>query len=301
MPINASPHFYKAQAEYLQAETTEQKIKALKKMISQMPGHKGAEALRKQLKRRLAKLKYTKEKKEKKSKQGKEGIRKQGVQVVLCGLTNSGKSSLLSTITNAKPIIADYEFTTKQPILGNLVYKNISFQIIDMPAINHETFEQGLANTADILLIIITSLEELKEIEPFLIKSLGKKIIIYNKSDLLTKNEKRKLEATLKTKKYNFIILSTKTKSGVDNLKQKLIEQAGVIRIYTKQPHKPHDPDPIIVKPETTIQQLGEKVLKKGIKIKEIRITGPSSKFPNQKIGLKHKLKDKDIVEFHTK
>ena len=36
------------------------------------------------------------------------------------------------------------------------------------------------------------------------------------------------------------------------------------------------------------------------IEVKEIRITGPSSKFPNQRVGLSHILKDKDIIEFHT-
>ena len=33
-------------------------------------------------------------------------------------------------------------------------------------------------------------------------------------------------------------------------------------------------------------------------RIKETRITGPSGKFPNQVVGLKHKLKDMDVVEF---
>jgi thiamine-monophosphate kinase len=35
-------------------------------------------------------------------------------------------------------------------------------------------------------------------------------------------------------------------------------------------------------------------------KVKETKITGPSSKFSNQKVGLEHVLKDKDIVEFKT-
>ena len=53
-------------------------------------------------------------------------------------------------------------------------------------------------------------------------------------------------------------------------------------------------------KPDTTVKELSHKVFHSKIKIKEIRITGPSSKFSNQVVGLKHKLKDKDIVEFHT-
>jgi len=300
MPINASPHFKKAQAEYLQAETTEQKIKALKKMISLAPRHKGAENLRAELKRRLAKLKYTKEKEIKKKKASKKGIRKEGIQVVLCGSTNSGKSSLLSALTNASPLIAPYNFTTKESVIGTLHYQDMKFQIIDMPAINYETFNQSLANTADILLITITSIKNIPFILPFLEKAKGKRIFVFNKSDLLTEEEKRKISSYLSTKKYIFVLISCKSQEGIEELKEKLVENSGVIRIYTKEPGKGVDKEPIIMKPPVTIEDIAEKILKKDIKIKEIRVTGPSSKFPNQKVGLKHELKDKDVVEFHT-
>ena len=36
--------------------------------------------------------------------------------------------------------------------------------MIDMPAIDYETFDQGIANTADILLIIVSDTNEIKEI-----------------------------------------------------------------------------------------------------------------------------------------
>ena len=53
MPINASPHYERAEVEYLNAQTTEQKIRCLKKMISLAPKHKGSENLLKQLRTRL--------------------------------------------------------------------------------------------------------------------------------------------------------------------------------------------------------------------------------------------------------
>ncbi|MEK6820088.1 MAG: GTPase [Nanoarchaeota archaeon] len=299
MSTNQSPEFMSAQTKYLIAKTDEEKLHALEEMIKAMPKHKSAESLRKNIRTRYKKLKE-KMRKKKKAKRGREGIRKEGVQVVLIGLTSSGKSSLLACITNASPEIAPYPFTTKMAIIGALYHEGIKFQIIDMPAVNYETFDQGIANTADILLIIITNISDLKDILPFLEKSTGKRIIVFNKSDLLDEKEKRKIEATLRTRKYSFSIISCKTQEGIENLKQKLVENSNVIRVYTKQPHKPADKDPIIMPLNSTISEVAEKVLKKGIKVKEARITGPSSKFPNQKIGLKHKLKDKDIIEFHT-
>ena len=54
-------------------------------------------------------------------------------------------------------------------------------------------------------------------------------------------------------------------------------------------------------KPESTLENVAEKVLHGySKKVKFAKITGPSSKFTDQKVGLKHIVKDKDIVEFVT-
>ena len=57
MPINAHPEYIAAEKEYIAAKTPEEKLKALEKMISVAPGHKGAEKLRAELKTRYKKLK----------------------------------------------------------------------------------------------------------------------------------------------------------------------------------------------------------------------------------------------------
>ena len=82
---------------------------------------------------------------------------------------------------------------------------------------------------------------------------------------------------------------------------EKLLSSFGRIRIYTKEPGKEPDRErPLVLDPGATIKRAAEKILKKGIKLKEARVTGPSGKFPNQKVGPTHKLKDLDIVEFRT-
>jgi uncharacterized protein len=299
---NQSPEFLAAQKRYLNAETDESKLLALEEMMKYMPKHKAGESLRADLRLRYKKLKekIIEQKKKKKQTKTKEGIKKEGVQIVIIGLTNSGKSCLLSRLTNAKPEINSLEFTTQKPSLGILYLEGIKFQIIDMPAINHETFNQGIANSANILLITITSLNDLEKISPFLEKSIGKRIIVFNKIDLLNQGERRKIQATLESKRHNFCLISCKTLEGLDILKGKLIENSNMIRIYTKQPGKQVDQDPVLMKPLSSLEDLARKVFHSNIKIKEARVTGPSSKFPNQIVGLKHVLQDKDIVEFHT-
>jgi uncharacterized protein len=302
MPINAHPEYFTAEKRYLEAQTDEERILALEDLIRKSPNHKGAENLRAQLRLRLKKLKeqFAKAKKSGKSNLGT--IRKGDMQVVLVGFTNSGKSSILSKLTNAQPNISNYKFTTTKPEIGTLKYQDVDIQVIDLPSIGSENFNLGLVNSADLILITITTFEEIQEILNQIPKAQGKKIIIFNKSDLLTENEQRKINAKLKSNKYEFILTSTISNQGIEELKQKIFEKFPLIRIYLKEPGKPEGHRPIIIKPNSTIQDLANKISKQFAKtIKEVHIWGPSSKFPNQKVGLTHKLKDKDIVEFKTR
>jgi len=294
MPINASPHFERAQMEYEQAETTAQKIRCLKKMLTLSPKHKGAENLNAQLKRRLARLKYAKEKEDKSGKRTSIGIKKSDMQAVIVGKTNSGKSSLLKTLTNAQPKISETKFTTTEPTIGMMAYATTSIQLIENPAIDSEYYDKGITNTADTILILVEDLEQIKEIEAELEKAFGKRIIIFNNKNNF---DERKISATLQSKKYNFVILS----ENLQELKEKIFQSFDKIRVYTKEPGKEKSPIPIIMKPNSTVYNVAEKVLKGFSKnVKETKIWGPSSKFPGQKVGLKHKLKDLDVVEFKT-
>jgi hypothetical protein len=299
---NQGFEYKKAEADYFQAQTIEQKIAALKEMIRFCPKHKSSEKMLAELKTRLKKFEEKLEKGKKKKGSGKKGIKKEGVQAALIGLTSSGKSSLLSILTNARPLISPFPYTTKFPQIGIMDFEGVKMQIVDLPAAESEYFDQGIANMADILIIIINSVLDIEKISPFLEKSIGRKIIVFNKSDLFPEDEKRKISETLKSKRQNFILTSTITKEGFNELKKKIFESAGIIRIYTKEPGKSPSQDPVILQPNSTVRDVAEKIFHSlSNNVKEVRVTGPSSKFPNQIVSLTHQLKDKDIIEFHTK
>jgi len=55
--------------------------------------------------------------------------------ICIIGYPNSGKSALLSAITEARPRIADYPFTTRQPVLGVIRGSRRDFVVGEMPAL----------------------------------------------------------------------------------------------------------------------------------------------------------------------
>jgi len=301
MPINASYEFSNAEKQFYSAQTDEEKLLALEEMLRTMPKHKGAENLRANLRARYKKLKEKLEARKKKT--GKKfSIKKGEMQVTLVGLTNSGKSSILKALTNANPEIASYGFTTKEPQVGILNYENCQIQIVDLPPIGSENFDTGIINTSDTALIVVEKIHEIPEVEKVLTKFRGKRIVVFNKIDLYDEDTKRKINETLKSKKYNFVTISCKTGENLDELKEKIFKSFDKIRVYTKSPdEKNPDNEPIIMPPDSTIEDVAKIIFKGKIDIiKKIRIWGPSSKFSGQEVGLKHHLKDKDIVEFLT-
>ena len=303
MPINAHPEYLAAEKEYHMAQTAEEKIEKLRKMISLAPGHKGAENLRAQLKTRLKKLIEQQEKNRKLGKSSsRKGIKKEDMQAVIVGFTNSGKSSLLSALTNASPEIASYKYTTKHPSLGMMNFANVKIQMIEVPAIDSDYYDRGIVHTADTILVLVTAIEDIEKILAELKKSPGKKIIIFNRIERQGAADERKITATLRSKKYDFAIVNLKAGKIPDELKEKIFNSFRKIRVFTKEPGKPKTNNPIVLEEDSTVKDVAEKILHGfSKKIKESFVTGPSSKFPNQKVGLKHILKDLDVVEFRVR
>jgi len=298
---NQSPFYQKAEEEYQEATTDEERIACLEIMMKEVPKHKSSENMRKNLTNRYKKLKVNLVKQKKSGKGGQAGIKKADMQVVIAGFPNSGKSTLFKTLTKLKTKISPHVFTTSQPQLGTFYFEDAPIQIIDIPSFpNHD---KSLVNSTDTILLVITELNEIKKAEEFLYRAPGKIILVLNK---IEESNKRKIEANLKSKfkKYSYVIIDCEspTKSELEKLKNKIFKTFPIIRIYTKEPKKEASKDPMIIKKNSTFKDAVEKILKgMSKKIKRARVWGPSSKFGGQIIGLEHTLKDKDVIEFQTK
>jgi small GTP-binding protein len=137
MPTNVTPEYLAAEEEYREAKSAKEKLRALEKMLTLIPKHKGTEKVQMQLKRKISKIKEEMETKARKSGHGPTfNVKKEGAaQIALVGLPNSGKSSILKQLTNADVIVDDYQFTTKIPSPGMMEYKDVQVQLVEIPAI----------------------------------------------------------------------------------------------------------------------------------------------------------------------
>ncbi|HEB46878.1 MAG TPA: TGS domain-containing protein [Candidatus Pacearchaeota archaeon] len=297
---NQSPFYKKAEEKFLSSQSDEERLVHLEEMIRECPKHKSSEKMLAQLRTRHKKLQKKMERGKKSGKSSKKGIKKEEMQAAIVGFTNVGKSSLLSFLTNAKPEITPYSFTTKNSIIGMMPFQGTKIQLVEVPSIGSEFYDKGIVNTADTLLILVTNLEQIKKIGDELEKAKGKKIVLFNLKENL---DERKIRATLQSKKYDFVIINLNKKDDLEELKEKLFKSFGKIRIFTKEPGKQvNKNNPIVLDIGENVKTVAEKILHGFSKqVKESFVTGPSSKFPNQKVSLSHELKDLDVVEFRTR
>ncbi|MEK6909056.1 MAG: GTPase [Nanoarchaeota archaeon] len=301
MPINAGYEYFNAEKKYLAAQTLDERIIALRELIKAAPKHKSSENLLAELKTRLKKFLEKSEKSASVGK-GKKGIRKEGFQVILVGLSNSGKSMLLSRLTNALPVVSSSPYTTRLPNVGTMNYEGVYVQVVDLPAILGKDFDMSILHTADLVLTVLEKIEDLKLFEKVLEHCRGKRLIVINKVDLLDSDSIRKLDARLKSNKLDFVLISALKNIGIDILKNKILLSMDIIRVFTKEPGKQPSKQPIVLSEKRTVKDAAESIYKGFSKIiVETKLTGPSGKFANQRVGLSHVLKDRDVLEFKTR
>ena len=160
----------------------------------------------------------------------------------IIGLPNAGKSSLLASITNANPKIANYQFTTLNPNLGVANYDVKEVTLADIPGLvegAHKGIGLGLQflkhieRCKSLLHMIDITNSNLKksynqvknELKNYSSKlSKKKELIVLNKTDLIDKDKVKKIIKDFsKNIKSEVITLSTLEKSSIIKIKSKLI------------------------------------------------------------------------------
>ncbi|MDE7474396.1 MAG: GTPase ObgE [Duncaniella sp.] len=160
--------------------------------------------------------------------------------VGLVGFPNAGKSTLLSSISAARPKIADYPFTTMEPQLGIVSYRgNQSFVMADIPGIIEGASEgKGLGlrflrhieRNAVLLFMVPADADDIKAQYDILVGELERfnpqladkpRVLAVSKSDMLDEELMKEIEKTL-PEGVPHIFISAVTGMGLTELKDML-------------------------------------------------------------------------------
>lgn len=325
MPTNLPPEYFEAEERYNQATTTEEKIAGLEALISTIPKHKGTDKLRADFRKRLSKLKSSVQSRKKTStSHSPYHIEKEGAgQVVLIGLTNVGKSSLLASLTNASPEVSDAPHTTWRPTPGMLQIDNVQVQIIDTPPLSREYVDPELLNAirrADLALVMV-------DVQTFPVEQLEETIAILNKNRIIPEHMREAYRDQLRKTVIPIIILANKCDDkacdevfelfcellegdypllpisilngrNIEEMKQMIFNQLGIIRVYTKAPGEEADKTkPYVLRRGDTVADLARNIHKDFYdKLKAAKVWGSSS-FDGQMVQRNYLLQDEDVVE----
>ncbi len=334
MPTNVPPQYRAAEDRFREAATTQAKIAALQEMMSIMPKHKGTDHLKAQLRAKMSQLMGELEGPSRGSKSGRTepfSMSKQGGgRATLIGLSNVGKSLLLSRATGAGTKVGAYAQSTQEPVPGMLPYEDVLIQLVDTPPISNARTQgrlYGLLRNTDIFVIVVDLAQEavpqvrevISELEQWGFRLLERgeepeedgselekpTILLANKADIPGALDQFQLLEGEFGGRHPLILASAAEEVGLEELAEEVFRALRVIRVYTKAPRDKLDDfergEPFVLPVGSTVEAAAVHVHKDLVRgLKYAVLWGESGKFDGQRVGRTHELTDGDIIELHV-
>lgn len=330
MPANLTPDYQKADQRYREATTPAEKLAALEEMLRTLPKHKGTEKMQAELKRKISAAREAVTA-SKKGGGGKDPfhIPRQGAgQVLLAGAPNVGKSSIVGALTKAPVKIAEFPFSTHEPVPGMAHYEDVPIQLVDTPPITAEHVPPGFfgaAHNADALAVVVNlAADSLLEDADLVLGKLRDRpmrlmsrpvlppvepggapckrgLVIATGLDVPGASDNMPLLRELVDPEVQIVPVSTASGENLDELMRQFFHLLHVLRVYAKPPGKPPDKSaPFILPIGSTVMDLANHIHKDvAASFKHARVWGEGV-FPGQQVHQDHVLHDKDVVEIHV-
>lgn len=329
MPANLTPQYQKAEEEYRKAQSAVERFEILERMLVLIPKHKGTEKLQADLKTKLKETKAEIQVEKTAPKGGKvfRFPRQGAAQVVIVGGPNAGKSRILREMTKAEPEVADYPFTTREPLPGMMAWEDITVQLIDTPPITDSLFEPYLLNfvrTADLVVLAFDGssddapeataavIEQFRQRATLLSASTGfdeddfsrlhvKSLLVVTRGHDEGVRDRLDFFQEMMPTPFSILCIDLDDANERELLRSTIVDRLGLIRLYTKAPGKPADySSPFTIPVGGTVEDLAWKVHRDlADKLKFAKVWGTSAA-DGQSVGRDHVLADKDLVELHT-
>ncbi|MCA9039824.1 MAG: 50S ribosome-binding GTPase [Planctomycetaceae bacterium] len=328
MPANLTPQYHKAEEEYRRAQSAQEQVECLQRMLQLIPKHKGTDRMQGDLKHRLKEARDAAQAEKSAPKKGVSyRFPRQGAgQIVIVGGPNSGKSRLVKELTNAIPEVADYPFSTREPLPAIMEWEDVRLQLIDTPPItaSHlEPYQINLVRTADAAVLCfdgssddspeatVELLEQLKQRKTVLAQESGFVEDDFSRIQIKTLfvvTRGKDPEASMRVDflkemidlPFEPLYVELDNEADREILQTKIFELLNCIRIYTKAPGKPADySSPFTIPQGGTVEDLAYVIHQELFEsMKFAKVWGTSAK-DGQTVGRDHQLCDKDLVELH--
>ena len=338
MPANLTPEYKEAEAAFRAAREPRERLECLREMLRTIPKHKGTDHLQADIKSRIKEL--TDESAAARRGGTRTGpptvIRPEGAaQIALLGPPNSGKSSLHHALTGSHADVGPYPFTTQYPQPGMLPFEDVAFQLIDLPPATTEHPVPWLANAlqpADGAMLVVDlndpacveavlALHELlaarrvhlipswphglpppagDEADPFAI--ILPTLLVVAKADLLTDRDgELAVFRELTGITCPALAVSALAGEGLGEVGPWLFDRLGVVRVYTKVPHRPADLSrPYVLRRGQTVLDLATLVHKEVAgSLRHARLWDRDGG-EGQQVGRDHPVADGEVLELHS-
>ena len=267
----------------------EEKIKAIEDEMARTQYHKGTEHHFGKLKAKLAQLKKIVGQHRKGG--ARFSVRKGGdATVIIIGAAYVGKSSIFNRLTGAHSKVGDHPFTTQKIIPGIMNYEGVQIQVLDTPALELAEGEiLSFASMADLVVIVCEAPK--RNLDRMLegvrrVKVKEEPLVIINKGDVEWGGG---------------FCVSALSGEGIDELKEQIYRRLRLVRVYMKPRGGEADRNrPLVVGEGSTVRNVWEKLRLRG-EMEFAMVWGDSAKFPGQKVGAEHVLKDGDVITIAVK
>jgi ribosome-interacting GTPase 1 len=331
MPANLTPQYRKAEREYRRAQTAAEQHECLLKMLQLIPKHKGTDKLQADLRSRLSEARKQAIQEAGASRsQNQYRIARQGAgRIVVIGAPNCGKSRLVAELTAATPEVADFPYTTREPLPAMMDFEGVSIQLIDTPPITSGTLPPWMLNlirTADAVALLMDGSSDnsptetqcvLSELDSrrtrlsdtggfdesdFAVLHVPTLLIVTHAAD---RDAETRLELLKESRPLPFSSVSIDfdhlPPGHPESLKQQLFQRLQLTRVYTRRPGQSQaDNIPLTIPLGGTVEDLALQIHGElAASLKRARVWG-QGRHDGQTVGRDHVLHDQDTVELLT-
>lgn len=328
MPANLTPMYHKAEREYRRAQSVAEQFECLQKMLQLLPKHKGTDKLQADLKSRLKETRQAIQKQANAPKDGRAfRIPRQGAgRVVIVGAPNCGKSAILKQLTRAEPEVADFPFTTREPMPAMMEFNGVQVQLVDTPPVvagQLEPWMLNLVRTADAAVLVFdgSSDDAPQECADVIEEFAARKtrfatqtgfdpdsFAVVNVSTLLVVTHAADPDSQLRLEllrelvdiEYAAIPVELEDSDCMAKLAEAVFGMLRLIRVFTKPPGQPPDlTSPLTVARNGTVEDLAFQIHDDlGQRLQHAKMWREGA-HDGQIVGRDYALRDGDVIELH--